>query len=91
VRATLREVEALLAAGVSVAITDVRFDNEAAAVRAAGGRVFRVVRSGDSCLAAETAAHASEAGVSDALVDGVIVNSGSLDDLRDAVVEAILG
>jgi hypothetical protein len=43
-------------------IPDVRFDNEAQAVRAAGGSVWRVVRPGVSCLDASSARHSSERG-----------------------------
>lgn len=63
----------------SVVITDCRFDDEAEAVRAAGGKVVRVVR---PSLPKPTDAHASESGISDHLVDREIVNDGTLDDLR---------
>jgi len=68
--------------GRSVAITDVRFDNEAQAIVEAGGEVWRVVRGGHGCLAVDTASHQSEAGVSDHLIARTIDNSGSLDALR---------
>jgi len=69
-------------AGRSVVITDVRFDNEAAAVAAAGGEVWEVARPGWRCLADDAAAHQSEAGISRHLIARTIDNSGSLDDLR---------
>lgn len=62
----------------SVVITDCRFDDEAEAVRAAGGKVVRIVR---PSLPA-TDSHTSESGISDHLVDREIVNDGTLDDLR---------
>jgi len=65
-----------------VVITDVRFDNEAQAIVDAGGEVWRVARPGWRCLADESAAHSSEAGVSDHLITRTIDNSGSLDDLK---------
>lgn len=66
-------------------ITDVRFNNEAEAVLARGGAVWRVVRPGGSTLTTEAAAHASEAGVADKYIDEQIANTGSLDDLAAAV------
>lgn len=90
IRATLREVRGWLQADEHVVITDVRFTNEAEAIRAAGGRVFRVVRPGVACLAPEAAAHASERGIPDHLVDAEIVNQGGLDELRHQVMVAIL-
>lgn len=88
IKATMHEIEPWLAAGENVCITDVRFDNEAVAIRQAGGRVIRVARAG--CLSGDTASHVSEAGISPLLVDAEIDNSGGLDDLRDAVVATIL-
>lgn len=90
VRATMEEARPWMACGITVVITDVRFDNEATAIRQAGGKVYRVVRPGDGCLAPEAACHASEAGVSGHLVDGVIVNDGTLDDVLEKVRKGIL-
>lgn len=66
------------------AITDVRFANEAQAIRDAGGVVWRVVRP-LAVLDEEAARHPSEAGIADGLVDAVIDNSGTLDDLEAAI------
>ncbi len=90
VRATLQEIAPWLAAGERVAITDVRFDNEAAAVRTAGGRVVRVVRPSHGCLASDAARHSSEAGISSHLIDAWIENTGSLDALKAAAEAVIL-
>lgn len=68
-----------------VILTDVRFPNEAEAIRAAGGRIWRVVRSAE-CLAAEAAKHSSEAGLPDELIDRVIENNGTQADLEAAVM-----
>lgn len=57
-------------------ISDVRFDNEARAVRNAGGVIVRIVRPGAG-LGGEAANHVSEQGVSEHLVDFTIVNDGS--------------
>lgn len=78
-----RRVEQLRDAGwETVVIADIRFDNEAAWVRRAGGEVWEVVRHLD---AIGVRPHSSEAGVADELVDRRIVNDGSLDELRAAV------
>ena len=79
------------AAGVvNAVIADVRFDNEARAIKDAGGRVFLIVRPGWRTLSPEAAAHTSEAGVGIELVDGFIDNSGTLDDLESVVMRAII-
>jgi hypothetical protein len=71
-------------------IPDVRFDNEAEAILAAGGSVWRVVRPGVGCLVGQTASHSSERGISDRLVSVEISNDGGLDDLERRVDSAIL-
>ena len=68
----------------SVVITDCRYDDEAEAVRAAGGKVVRVVR---PSLPAPTDSHTSESGISEHLVDREIINDGTHDDLRAASEE----
>lgn len=69
--------------GVHIVVPDVRFDNEALLIRSMGGQVWRVNRTVEAVRA-----HASEAGVSDNLIDLEIDNSGSLDDLCHAVALA---
>lgn len=60
-----------------VVIPDVRFDNEALAIRAAGGKIVRITRPGVG-LTGAAGAHASEAGIADALVDLELPNAGAL-------------
>jgi len=67
-----------------VAVTDVRFTNEAEAIVDAGGQVWRVERPGAG-LGGAAGEHASEAGIPDHLVNQVIRNVGTLDDLEEAV------
>lgn len=67
-----------------VVIYDLRFANEAERVKQLGGEVWAIVRPG---LASD--GHATEVGVSDALVDRVIDNSGGLEDLRDLVMKVV--
>jgi hypothetical protein len=85
VRSLLERIRPWLNDGLTVIVTDVRFDNEAEAIAAAGGEVWRVTRPGWRCLSGESASHASEAGVSDHLVSQTIVNDGTLDDLKAVV------
>jgi hypothetical protein len=81
---------ALQRAGQRTVISDVRFDNEAAAIRATGGVVWRVVRPDVGCLDASTAQHSSERGISPELIDAQIVNDCSLAALAARVDAALL-
>ncbi len=67
-----------------VAITDLRYTNEAERVKALGGVVWEVVRPG-----VESDGHASEQPLPPELVDRVIVNDGSLDNLAEKVNAAM--
>lgn len=73
---------------VNVVIPDVRFANEIKAIRAAGGKVWRIVRNGAG-LKGEAGQHASEQELktipSDRF-DVVIDNNGTLDELRAKVM-----
>lgn len=71
-------------------IADVRFDNEAQAIRARGGRVFYIMRKGWACLQADTSGHSSERGVSIENIDGYITNDGTLDQLLEAAARDII-
>lgn len=83
----LQEIEAdpkldLVPAGV--AIPDVRFKNEIAAIKAAGGKVVRIVRPGAG-LGGSAGLHPSEveqASIPDSEFDYVIQNDGTLEELR---------
>lgn len=70
----------------SVVAPDVRFPNEALAVRDLGGVVVRVVRPG---LVPD--GHASEAGIPDHLVDATIVNDGMPTELRNKLLTVLEG
>lgn len=75
--------------GAHTVITDVRFDNEAEAIRGRGGVIWQVVRETPSCLAEDAARHASEAGIRPDLVDLVVSNNGTLEDLCGVVATAL--
>lgn len=62
-----------------VVVTDVRFPNEAQAIRRDGGKLVRVVRPG----VPSDDRHVSETALDDYRVDYVATNGGSLDDLRN--------
>lgn len=66
----------------SAVISDVRFDNEAQAILALGGHIVRIVRPDNVGLTGTEAAHVSEAGVSEDLIDIEVVNNGSIGDLH---------
>lgn len=65
-------------------ITDVRFHNEAQAVRNLAGQIWQVTRPG----AEATGAHASDVSGAEFNPDNVIANTGSLHDLVDTVSAA---
>jgi hypothetical protein len=67
-------------------ITDVRFPNEAQAIKDSGGYVFRVVRPGISPVNA----HSSETALDNWAFDGHIDNSGTLEDLSEEVGKLII-
>jgi len=80
----IRQAVEMASAGKTVAITDVRFENEAAAVRNAGGIVLGVSR-----LSCEKYDHDSERKVSEIVEnsDYLIDNNGTLDELMEKVVD----
>lgn len=67
----------------SYVFTDVRFPNEAEAIRARGGVILEVRRPGVGAVNG----HVSESALSGFVPDYVIHNDGSLDDLTDRVGE----
>lgn len=69
-------------------ITDVRFDNEALAIKNRGGLVLEVVRPcGERFVGGRDPNHASEQPISRELVDFTICNDGTLGQLTDKVFE----
>lgn len=71
--------------GDSVVISDVRYPNEAAAIRAAGGLIVRVRREG----LASVREHSSERHSAHIYADFELDNTGSRLDLADAVGELV--
>lgn len=70
--------------GGDYCFTDVRFVNEAAAIKARGGVVWRVDRPCRSTLESAAASHESERGIPPEYLDAVIQNDGTLADLEAA-------
>jgi len=69
-------------------LTDVRFENEAAAIRNRGGEIWHITgRQG--VLVGCTGAHTSESGVMLHQNDKVIDNRGSMLDLEDSILRAL--
>lgn len=69
-------------------ITDVRFDNEALAIKSRGGIVLEVVRpNGEKYVGSRDPNHASEQPINRELVDFTLHNDGTLGQLTDKVFE----
>lgn len=75
--------------GKKYVVTDVRFDNEAEAIREAGGVIIEVVRRGSGCLKPGAAMHSSEAGVSREHIVATLVNDGTIRQLAMNVDTAV--
>lgn len=71
--------------GLCVVADDVRFPNEASAVRDLGGLVIRVLRPGGGST--EHIEHASEGALDGWAFDHTFVNDGSIDDLAVQVTD----
>lgn len=70
-------------------VTDVRYRNEVAALKAGGALVVRVERPGAG-LTGDAANHSSETELDDVAPDAVLGNTGTLDDLKAAVGALII-
>lgn len=77
VRAGLRVAQDLRDDGFPVVVTDVRFPNEADAIKDAGGALVRITRPGVN----DGDTHPSETALDDYEIADVILNDGTLDDL----------
>jgi len=75
-----------------VIISDCRFENEIRGIRKAGGRVIKIVRDGAG-LKGQAAQHASETeqdSIPESLIDHVIYNNSTLDDLKKKVTDLLM-
>jgi hypothetical protein len=66
-------------------VTDVRFPSEVSAVRTWGGSLIKIVRPGYMPVNS----HVSDEGIPDEFFDRVLLNDGSLEDLRHRVLFAV--
>lgn len=73
--------------GEHVLITDVRFDNEAQAIRELGGVVIHIERPGQEEI--QSNQHASEAGVTYKVGDLMLINDKGLKDLQAKVISTM--
>lgn len=67
-----------------IIIKDIRFENEAAYIRALGGEIWHIVRSDAELVKS----HPSEAGIQVAPADVVIYNNGTLADYKTSIEQA---
>jgi hypothetical protein len=84
----MSQVQWRMSEGFDVAVTDVRFDNEAHAIRHAGGYIIALTGR-QTTVQGAAAGHASEAGVSPDLINFTIDNSGDINHL-DAQLADVL-
>ena len=75
------EAERIMNDGRSVVIDDVRFPNEAAMIRDLGGELWRIDRPGVSY----NGDHSSEGGLKDITPDRVIINDGTITQLKEKI------
>lgn len=88
IKACLKLAAKLVVGGESAIIGDVRFENEAQAIRDIGGVVIHVRRPG--APAVDNATHASEAGISICTTGDILIeNDGSLEELYEKVWKAL--
>jgi hypothetical protein len=85
VEAGLRKAAPILEKGGGVVITDVRFPNEAEAVKANGGVLVRINREGVDT----TDRHISEVALDDWPMDVEILNNGTVTDLHEAAFRVV--
>lgn len=88
VKVAMRNVDHALAAGYAVAITDVRFPNEAKAVHARGGIIIEITREG---TAYSERGHVSDMRLPSGMIDYTVANDGDPGDLYKAVAEVLQG
>lgn len=72
--------------GDKIVFADVRFPNEAQAIKDLGGQVWRIERPGITAVNA----HASETAMNGWSFDAIITNDGTLEDLQGQVETALL-
>ncbi len=74
-----------------IVVTDCRFDEEASAILALGGKVLRIIRPNAAPLEGRDPNHASERGISNHLVTQTIFNDTTISDLQHLVLGIVQG
>ena len=82
IRIAVAQAVNLTAVGGAVVLDDIRFDNEADAIREAGGLVVHLVREHKGLLNSDAGSHVSERPVHVAKGDRVFYNVAGLDELQ---------
>jgi energy-coupling factor transporter ATP-binding protein EcfA2 len=85
VNATMLHVDPYLAEGAIVVLDDLRFENEALAIRKRGGLIIQLERPG----VAYTGEHASEAGLPGHLIDHIVPNADEPVSVAKHVLELL--
>lgn len=85
VRTTMRRVHSMLKYESGVVIDDVRFPNEAQAIRDAGGTIWRIDRVGVGA----GSSHISETGQEDIEPDVIVINDGDPVSFKQSVLTAL--
>lgn len=70
-----------------IVVTDVRFLNELELIKSMGGKVIKIVR--PNAKTTEYSDDVSEKGIDDELVDVLIINDGTVEDLSDKIKEIL--
>ena len=70
-------------------ITDVRYPNEAAAIRGMGGTIIQILRPGASGLVGEAANHVSEVPLNYDLIDIDVHNDGTVGELNHEISKIV--
>ena len=77
------KTERIMNNGGSVVVDDVRFPNEVAMIRELGGELWRIERPGVSY----DGSHESEGGLESIIPDRVIINDGTIDQLKERIYD----
>lgn len=88
VRVAMKSADRARAVGHAVVFADVRFPNEAAAIKDRGGYILRIER---DAAANSGDAHVSEAGLPPEYVHATIPNNGTPQELYDGLREVLVG
>lgn len=73
----------------AIVFDDVRQDNEAEMIRRHGGRIIKVIRPGHAAKTVGIQGHESEKGLSENLIDYLVINDGGMDKLRVDVIRTV--